>query len=267
MSYDQVASVFRETYEFGHDQTFGATAVLHYITGPRGCVGFVRDVQVDVTTSLVGTTTVPEIDVGISSGDATFGRYRLGTAASGANAAYGTGPHRASSEAIPGNPPRSATDFAGHVVLDGGPLSTAGSIAGGSATSQNPIGRIPAGPFTVTSVVNGTGNVARLVLKEGIDINLKVGQLVTVQGVSGATGANGVNVAISAIGGLGGAQSNIPNPGTNYIELSGTTFGGTYTTGGFVTINTVITCLAGVGSGAGGGYVRVTIDWYGQPGF
>ncbi len=242
-------------YQWGQDATFGATTVTHYIVGPKGKVGFVRDISVDVTTSLVGTTTVPEIDVGISSGDFTFGRYRLGTAASGANAAYAVGPHSASQEAITGNPPRALADYAGHVVLDGGPLTSSG-IAGGSYGTQVPSGRIPAigGGGLVTNVVSGTGSVCRVYLNGMLPAkDLTVGQSVTVQGINGATGANGLQT-ISAIDSSGAFQ---------WIELSGTTFGGTYTNGGEVMLNVVVTMKAGSGTPAGGGFGRVRIQWIG----
>lgn len=239
-----------QEYQWAADSTFGATSVTHYIVGPKGKVGFVRDVFCDVTTSLVGTTTVPEIDVGISSGDYTFGRYRLGTVIS---TGYGIGPHSASQEAITGNPPRALADFAGHVVLDGGPLTTSG-IAGGSYSTQMPAGRIPAGGFTVTNVVSGTSNVCRVYLNGMLPAkDLKTGQSVTSQGIAGATGGNGLNT-ISAI------------DTTNYqwIELASTTFGGTYTSGGIVFVNVVVTAAAGVGgTPAGGGIVRVKIQWVG----
>lgn len=247
MSYD-TSDV--QTYSY-LDSTFGATGVTHYILGPKGKVGFVRDIQTDITTSLVGTTTVPEIDVGISSGDFTYGRYRLGTTAI---LGYGVGPHRAQQEAITGNPPRTLADYTGHVVLDGGPLTSSG-IAGGSYGTVVPKGRIPAGGFTVTNVINGTSNVARVFLNgQQPAKDLLVGQSITVQGVAGATGTNGL-VTISAI------------DTTNYqwIELTGTTFGGTYTSGGIVFVNVVVTCLAGTGgSPAGGGHVRVQIQWVGS---
>jgi len=147
-------SPITESYTF-HDTTFGATSVVHNVIGPKGCVGFVRDIIVDVETSLVGTTTVPEVQVGISSGDFTYGRYRLGTTAT---AGYGTGVHRAGQEAITGNPPRALADFAGHVVLDGGPLTSSG-LAGGSWSTQVPSGRIPKDTaFTITNKA-GTGGV------------------------------------------------------------------------------------------------------------
>lgn len=233
------------------DATFGGTAVTHQIIGPRGKVGFVRDMSVDVSTSLVGTTTVPEIDVGISSGDATYGRYRLGIAASGANQAYTVGMHRASEEAWTGNPPRTFADYAGHVVLDGGPLDT--------ATGRIPTGRIPASGLTVNNVLNGTSNVARVFLNQPIDANVKVGQLVQTRGIAGATASGMTNGTLLD----GVAPISVINTTQNYIELSGTTFGGTYTSGGTVNFIALVTCGAGVGSPAGGGQVRIKIQWVG----
>src|SRR6185437_5198660 len=238
-------------YSWGTDATFGATTVSHYIVGPKGKVGFLRDVTVDVTASLVGTTTVPEIDLGISSGDFTFGRYRLGTTAI---AGYGVGPHSASQEAITGNPPRALADYAGHVVLDGGPYTSSG-IAGGSYGTQVPSGRIPASGWTVTNVVSGTAGVCRVYANGMLPFkDVTLGQSMTVQGVAGATGCNGVQT-VSAIDASGAFA---------WIELSGTTFGGTYTSGGLVFLNVVVTCKAGTGgTPAGGGYVRVKIQWIG----
>lgn len=241
-----------ELYQWGQDATFGSTTVVHFIMGPKGKVGLLRDVFVEVTTSLVGTTTVPEVMVGISSGDATFGRYRLGTAI---GTGYGVGPHRASAEAISGNPPRTLADFAAHVVLDGGPLTSQG-VAGGSFGTLVPAGRIPAGPLKVTNVISGAAGVCRLFV-DGLTTapgGFKVGQTVLVQGVAGATGANG-QVAISAI------ETGVPPA---WIELTGTTFGGTYTSGGFVHPVVVVTLALGTGgSPAGGGHVKVEIQWIG----
>jgi hypothetical protein len=153
MSYDNAGSVQREEYGYT-DATFGATTVAHNMIGPKGCVGFVRDIIIDVLTALVGTTTVPEIDIGTASGDFTYGRYRLGTTAI---LGYGTGIHRAGQEAITGNPPRVLNDFTGHVVLDGGPYGTTGSVFGGSSTTTYPLGRIPKDTAFVISAVAGVG--------------------------------------------------------------------------------------------------------------
>jgi hypothetical protein len=247
MSYD---NGYVEEHVF-NDTTFGATSVTHQIIGPKGKVGFVRDIMVDIATSLVGTTTVPEIDLGISSGDSTFGRYRLGqTAILG----YTTGQHRASTEAITGNPPRALADFTGHVILDGGPLD---------ANFRVQTGRIPASGLPVSNVISGTSSVARVFLNvPALDVNLKVGQLVQTRGIAGAT-ASGMTVGtlldgyapISAISAVGVSP---------WIELSGTTFGGTYTAGGIVNPITLLTNAAGTGgSPAGGGIVRVVIEWIG----
>lgn len=251
MAYDQSDI---ELFQWAEDATFGATGVTHQIMGPRGKVGFVRDMLVDVTTALVGTTTVPEINVGISSGDFTFGRYRLGTTAI---AGYGTGFFRAQNEAWTGNPPRALADFAGHVVLDGGPTTSQGT-AGGSYGTVVPAGRIPAGPFQVTNVVNGTTASSDRYYCNGLTAapgGLKVGQKVRVWGVAGVNStANGILTVAAIDGG---------SPPT-YVELTTQTFSGTYTSGGWIMPLVIVTCLAGVGgSPAGGGIVRVKIQWLG----
>jgi hypothetical protein len=260
MSYDTGPGPSGRAEEYGPwgAEAFGASSITHQIIGPRGCVGFVRDMMVEVTASMVGTTTVPEIQVGISSGDFTYGRYRLGSSAS---LGYFLGMHRAATEQLSvalTNAGRQVSDYAGHVVLDGGTYTSAGT-PGGTFGTVIPAGRIPRS-MTVTNVISGTGSVARIFVKEQIDVNLKVGQVVNVLGVQGATASgmttgnliNG-NAPISAISISGG-----------YIELSGTTFGGTYTGGGMVNLVVVITELLGVGgTPAGTGYVRVNIDWHG----
>lgn len=243
-----------ELFSWAEDATFGATGVTHQIMGPKGKVGYVRDLMVDVTTALVGTTTVPEIQVGISSGDFTFGRYRLGSTAS---LGYGTGFFRASDELITGNPPRVATDFAGHVVLDAGPLTSQG-IAGGSYGTVVPAGRIPSGPYQVTNVILGTTASSDRYYCNGLTAapgGLKVGQKVRVAGVAGVNStANGV-LTVAAI------DTSIP---PQYVELTSQTFSGAYTGGGLIMPLVIVTCLAGTGgSPAGGGIVRVKIEWDG----
>lgn len=152
MSYDKP-----QTREYIYtDATFGATSVVHNAISPKGCVGYVRDISVDVTTSLVGTTTVPEIQVGKSSGDSTYGRYRLGSTAS---LGYDVGIHLASQEAtIIGNPPRNSQSYAHRVELDGYPLD--------STNNRQPLGRIPADTaFTIVALAGvggtpaGAGNI------------------------------------------------------------------------------------------------------------
>ncbi len=250
------------TYEWGQDATFGTATVTHEIVGPRGKVGFVRDISIDVTTLLVGTTSVPEICVGLTSGDVTFGRYCLGTTATLAYATLGM--RSASDELITGNPPRSLSDYAPtrtsfttgpRILLDGAPLGTLGSIAGGTATTVNPLGKIPAGPFTVTNVISGAASVCRVFVKEGTH-NLVVGQTVQVTNVAGATGAN-VRTTISAL------STDRSGLGNSWMELTGTTFGGTYTSGGLINLVAIVSCQAGSGSSAGGGFVRVKVQWVG----
>lgn len=249
MSYDNTD--IRE-YSWGLAETaFGTGTLVHYIIGPPGKVGFVRDICVDLTVATVGTTSVPEVDIGIASGDFTYGRYRLGQSATVGNA---IGVWAASNEVITGFPPRNLQDYPGHVQLDGYPLGNAG-IAGGTFLTVTPLGRIPASGNRVTNVINGTGNVWRIFFQSPLPYNLAVGQLVNVRGVAGVTGgaANGIQLnAISALSFTG-----------NWIELTAVTFGGAYTGGGIVDIVTVVTEKVGVGTPAGTGAVRVMIEWIG----
>ena len=97
------------------NQNFGNSTLTFNYIGPKGREGHVEDLVADITTAMVGTTAVPEIDVGTSSGDTSYARYRLGTAA---GTGYGTGVKRAQQEAWTGNPPITLSDFAGHVALN-----------------------------------------------------------------------------------------------------------------------------------------------------
>jgi hypothetical protein len=112
MSYD---NPIRECYGEALGSVVVTASQTMTMIGPKGCVGFVRDLVAEVTTSIVGTTSVPEMTVGTSSGDFTYGRHRLGTTAS---TGYGVGVHRASQKAWTGFPPRTLSDFAGHVSLE-----------------------------------------------------------------------------------------------------------------------------------------------------
>jgi hypothetical protein len=251
MAYDQADIV---EYSWPESSTWAATSVLRYIVGPKGKVGFVRDLACDVTTSMVGTTSVPELQVGISSGDFTYGRYRLGTATA---TGYGIGPHRASAEFITGNPPRSGADFAGHVVLDGGPLTSSG-IAGGSYGTVVPKGRIPASGWVVTNVVQGVDASHSRIFVQGPASgvqplkDLVTGNLVTVQGVLGSTSVNSNIQAVTAVD-------------TNFLYFEvAQSFSSAYTGGGFVYLALVVTLQAnGATSGAGSGIPRVKIQWLG----
>ncbi len=249
MGYD-VSDV--ELYQWAESSTWAATSVTHYIIGPRGKVGFVRDLLVEITTSMVGTTSVPELQVGLSAGDTTYGRYRLGTATA---TGYAAGPVRASTEGWTGNPPRTLADFSGHVVLDGGPLSSKG-IAGGSYGTVVPAGRIPAnGAWVITSVVQGVDSSHSRIFVNGSQPfkDLVVGNTVNIQGVGGSTSVNAQLQAITAID-AANAQ---------YIEVQ-QNFTTAYTSGGIVNLVTVVTLKAnGATSGNGGGIPRVKIEWLG----
>lgn len=97
----------REVYYFP-SAAFGATTDSKKLIGPKGKKGYVRDVIAIISADMVGTTTVPEIAVGTSQGDATYGRFRLGTA-------VGTGYTSASS-------PRRASQVGGNTLTDGTPV-------------------------------------------------------------------------------------------------------------------------------------------------
>src|ERR1051325_4046322 len=83
-------------------QAFGnATKLFNYI-GPKGREGHVEDIIADISAD---------------SGDTSYARSRLATAAgTGYTAAQGT--RRAQQEAWTGNPPIALSDFAGHVALN-----------------------------------------------------------------------------------------------------------------------------------------------------
>lgn len=249
MSYDMNGpSGQREEYGPWGSEAYGASSITHQIIGPKGCVGFVRDIMVEQTVSGVGSTTVPEIMLGISSGDFTYGRYRLGTAI---GTAYGVGMHRAGAEqhvVNVNNAGRQLADFAGHVLLDGVAYTSSG-IAGGSWSTVVPAGRIPKS-MVIVGVTNGGGVTF---IRDPIDPLLKTGQLVQVKGVGGSTGGPTTVQAITAI-----------STTNNTITVAGTTWAGTYTGGGIVNIVVLLTEAAGSGgSPAGTGQVRAQIDWHG----
>jgi hypothetical protein len=248
MAYDQSDVEFYQWQEFA---TFGTTSIVRYVVGPRGKVGFVRDIEVDITTSMVGTTTVPEIQIGISSGDFTYGRYRLGVSSA---TGYATGPYRASAEAITGNPPRTLADYTGHVVIDGGPLTSKG-IAGGSYGTVVPAGRIPASGWVINNVIQGVDSSHSRIFANGSQPfkDMVTGNLVSIQGVVGSTSVNANKQAITAI----------DTVNYQYIEVA-QSFTTAYTSGGIIWLDVVVTFGLGVGgSPAGGGVPRVKIEWLG----
>ena len=120
---------------------FGATTATYNYIGPKGREGHVEDIVVDISANMVGTTTVPEVDVGTASGDTTYARYRLGSSATSGYLASAT-PKRASQEAWTGNPPITLSDYAGHVALNKAriPKDTAFVITLGAGTGGSPAG-------------------------------------------------------------------------------------------------------------------------------
>jgi hypothetical protein len=116
-------------YEFGATPEvalqFGAAGetVAYPFLGPKGKRGKVVDMEVAVTETMVGTTTVPEIGVGVAAGTAgtpsyTYARYRVGTAAGTGLTAAATAPFRVRSLCT-GNPtPPVSGLFTGHVALE-----------------------------------------------------------------------------------------------------------------------------------------------------
>lgn len=129
---------------------FGATTATRNLKGPDGLKGKVVDIMVDLSADCVGTTTVPEIDVGTASGDVSYARYRLGTSATAGYTAATT-PFRASQESIKGDAqPPALNDYAGHVQLETAliPADTVFVI-----TEKAGVGGTPAGTGTVSVVV------------------------------------------------------------------------------------------------------------------
>jgi hypothetical protein len=121
---------------------FGATTESTQFMGPKGKKGLVRDIDVYLTATCVGTTTVPEICVGTSQGNAAYGRFRLGTTAIAGYAA--TAPFRAT--VVGGNTTQddstSYEDYAGHVMLGTAyiPADTAFFISRVAGTGGSPAG-------------------------------------------------------------------------------------------------------------------------------
>ena len=119
-----------ETYVFP-STAFGATTESRKILGPKGMKGLVREIRTYISADMVGTTTVPEINVGTAASDAgavvaEYARHRLGTTAILGNTAAGT-PYRArvlcaSAQGNTGGVPPALSDFTAHVQLETIPI-------------------------------------------------------------------------------------------------------------------------------------------------
>lgn len=141
MSYDNPQ---REVYVIPSG-AFGATTAALKFLGPKGKTGIVRDIAVEISADMVGTTTVPEIAVGAASSGNDYARFRLGTTAILGYTAANT-PFRAKSliagPANTGGVPPTLTDFAGHVLLETArlPADTAFFITGIAGVGGTPAG-------------------------------------------------------------------------------------------------------------------------------
>lgn len=141
MSYDNPQ---REVYVIPSG-AFGAGAINTKFIGPKGKTGIVRDIAVEITADMVGTTTVPEVAVGASAGSNEYSRFRLGTTAILGYTAANT-PFRAKSliagPANTGGVPPTLTDFAAHVLLETAriPADTAFFISGVAGVGGSPAG-------------------------------------------------------------------------------------------------------------------------------
>jgi hypothetical protein len=124
---------------------FGNSTATKTLKGPKGKKGVVRDIIMIPSADMVGTTTVPELDVGSASGLVEYARFRLGsTAILGYTAAAGIQRAAAlvSGPANTGGIPPVQNDFAGHVALETSsiPADTAFVV-----TSKAGVGGAPAG--------------------------------------------------------------------------------------------------------------------------
>ncbi len=113
---------------------FGADgeAKSYEFIGPKGKRGLVRDIEIEITADMVGTTTVPEIGVGdaasdLGSLDNEYGRFRLGSTAilGYTTSSSATNPLRASSlvnsvneVGATTNPGKQSLRYSEHVALE-----------------------------------------------------------------------------------------------------------------------------------------------------
>jgi hypothetical protein len=135
---------------------FGAAKVPRTFQGPPGRKGIVRDIVVDVTAAMVGTTSVPEIRVGTVDSDNSFARFLLGTSAV---AGYAAGQYRARSlcnkaQGRTGSKAQQLNDFAHHIAIEGNDGSGAVAVA----ADANGFAFIPADtPFFITGIAGVGG--------------------------------------------------------------------------------------------------------------
>ena len=125
---------------------FGNSTATKTLKGPSGKKGLVREIIMIPSADMVGTTTVPELDVGSASGLVEYARFRLGTTAIlGYTSAAGIQRARslvASAQGNTGGIPPAVNDFTGHVALETSsiPADTAFVITSKAGTGGSPAG-------------------------------------------------------------------------------------------------------------------------------
>jgi hypothetical protein len=142
-----------ETY-YIPSSAYGATTAAKTFIGPAGRVGLVTDILVLLSATAVGTTTVPEIDVGTASGDFTYARFRLGTTATaGYNSSASPLRARSIAGTAPGNTggnPPALSDYTGHIALETTRLPANTNFV---ITQTQGVGGTPAGTWEAYIVV------------------------------------------------------------------------------------------------------------------
>ena len=149
MTYDDAQTEFY----FIPSAAWGATTDTITMVGPKGKKGLVRDIIAGVTADMVGTTTVPEVDVGTASGDVTYARFRLGTAVGPGYTNAQSAVRRATTVAGNGGAAAVPTleDFTGHVKLATASIPADTNFV---ITRKQGSGGTPAGTGPVTVIVD-----------------------------------------------------------------------------------------------------------------
>jgi hypothetical protein len=167
MSYELIGAL-RERYLIPALNVGSTTS--RTLQGPPGKKGLVRDILVSVTTTLVGTTNVPEIRVGTAVSDNSFARFLLGTTAIlgyTANLAFRARSLCQNAQGRVGNFPNQLNDFANHIFLEGNNTSGTASLPG-TANGQTFVFLPADTPFFITGQV-GVGAPAGIA-----DVNVDI---------------------------------------------------------------------------------------------
>jgi hypothetical protein len=133
---------------------FGGTTTSKEFQGPPGKKGLVRDIMVYLSIAAVGTTTVPEIDVGTAASDSSFARFLLGTTLI---LGYAIGEYRArtlcqNAQGRLGSYPFQLTDFANHACLEGNNASIPANGPGTCSLATPAASLITVGGLTQTTL-------------------------------------------------------------------------------------------------------------------